>query len=295
MHLIVIILALFAERALGQFRHWRDTDGFERYVAWIERRKSGARWLAHPSGVLVIAPPIIVVALIQWAIGYYLWLGVGWLFGVVVLLLSLGPRDLWEDVYALAHARGQADHDQSEALAFELCQRAIGYSREAMSNETVLGAVFVEGHERVLGILLWYFVAGPAGALFYRLVRELPALAARGAGSPTLERNAEYVHGAAAWVPVRIAALLYALAGQTTHALAMAWRTRTVLHLGATASWQLLAATGRGAIGLAKQPDAARFGRGFNDTLLEALGLIWRALLLLLALMGLLTIFGLLR
>ena len=54
MHLIVIVIALFAERALGQLKRWRETDGFARYVALIESSGLGRRWLAQPAGVLVI-------------------------------------------------------------------------------------------------------------------------------------------------------------------------------------------------------------------------------------------------
>jgi membrane protein required for beta-lactamase induction len=294
MHLIMIVIALFAERALGQLKRWRETDGFARYVAVIESSRIGRRWLAQPAGVLVIVPPVLVVALLQWAIAEYLWLGFELAFGVFILVLTFGPRDLWEDVYALAHARSAADHERAEERAAALCRRSTGHAAIDTHGRTIVGAVLVQGHERVLAVLLWFFVAGPAGALFYRSVRELPALAARGAGSRAMQRTAEYVHGLAAWLPARLCVLGYALVGNTRAALSAWPSARATTHASASASWRLLAAVGRGALGLS-MADSPRYTRHLNDTLLEALRLISRTLLVVLALLALLTIFGVLR
>jgi len=295
MHLIVIVIALFAERALGQLKRWRDSDGFVRYVALIESSRLGRRWLAQPAGVLVILPPVLAVALLQWAIAQYLWLGFELVFGVFILVLTFGPRDLWEDVYGLANARGEADDERAQARAVALSQQVSGQPAKDIHGRTIVGAVLVQGHERVLAVLLWFFVAGPAGALFYRSVRELPALAARGTGSRSMQRTAEYVHGLAAWVPARLCVLVYALVGDTRAALACWPSARATTHASASASWRLLSAVGRGALGLANDFDSPRFDRSLNDTLLEALGLISRSLLVVLAILALLTIFGVLR
>lgn len=296
MHLIVIVAALLIERTLGQLSRWRRIDWFAAYVRLIERSRWGQAWLASPAGVLVIAPPVLLVALVQAAIYYYLWLGFQLLFGLLLLLISLGPRDLWEDVYALAHARSEQAAEQAEARAIALSRRATGRAADDTRGDTVLGAVLVQGHERVLAVLLWFFVAGPAGALFYRLVRELPSLAARKPAIRGTARTAEYVHGVAAWLPARIVALVYLLAGETRCGLA-SWPTaRATTHLSGTASWRLLACVGRGALGLAPADhQSPRLHESLNDTLLEALSLISRAVLVLLAGFAILTVFGILR
>lgn len=295
MHLIVIIIALLAERTFSQLRRWREMSGFARYVRLIERWRIGRRWLTHPSGVLVVVPPVLVVGLIQWAIAHYLWIGFELAFGVVILMLMFGPRDLWEDVYALANARDQAAHDEAEARAIALCRRTTGRVADDNRGQTMIGAVLVQGHERVLAVLLWYFVAGPAGALFYRSVRELPSLALRGSDTRAMERTAEYVHGLAAWVPARIVAVVYALAGHTLRGL-KAWpAARASTHASAAAGWRLLDRVGRGALDLPDEPDAQAYSRDLNTTLLGALGLISRALLIVLAGLAVLTIFGVLR
>lgn len=295
MHLIVIVAALFIERTLGQLTRWRQVDVFAAYVRLIEKTRIGRLWLARPAGVAVIVPPLVVVGAAQWAIHTYSWLGVQLAFGLVALLVSFGPRDLWEDVYALAHARSRAHHDDVEARAVALCRRASGRGPSDVAAPTVFGAVLVQGHERVLAVLLWFFVVGPTGALFYRLVRELPALAARDPATRTTARVAEYVHGLAAWVPARIVAVIYALAGQTRAALAACRAARAATHASGAASWRLLAAAGRGALGAADARAEPAEREHFNAMLLDALSLISRSLLILLALFAVLTLVGILR
>lgn len=295
MHLIVIVVALLIERTLGQLTRWRQVNAFAAYVRLIERTSLGRLWLARPAGVAVILPPLLLVGVAQWAVDTHLWLGAQLAFGLIGLLISLGPRDLWEDVYALANARTQAAHDEVEARAIALCRRATGQRADDVKAPTILGAVLVQGHERVLGVLLWFFVAGPTGALFYRLVRELPALAARDPATRATERVAEYVHGIAAWIPARIVALIYAIAGQTGSAFA-AWRTaRATTRLSGSASWQLLAMVGRGALGENEADTTEMPADRFNQALLDALSLISRAVLILLAVFALLTLAGILR
>lgn len=295
MHLIVIVVALLIERTLGHLTRWRQADAFAAYIGLIERTRFGRLWLSRPAGVAVILPPLIVVGAAQWAVETQLWLGVQLLFGLVGLLISLGPRDLWEDVYALANARTQAAHDEAEARAVALCRRATGRRAADVTAPTILGAVLVQGHERVLGVLLWFFVAGPTGALFYRLVRELPALAARDPATRATARVAEYVHGMAAWIPARVVAVIYAVAGRTREALA-AWRlARATTHASGAASWRLLAAVGRGALGEGDAQPADVPAERFNQALLDALSLISRAVLILLAVFAVLTLAGILR
>ncbi|WP_423821929.1 regulatory signaling modulator protein AmpE [Salinisphaera sp. SPP-AMP-43] len=292
MHLIVIVVALLLERTLGQLSRLRQIDAFAAYVRLIERSRLGRAWLARPFGVAVILPPLAVFGVLQWMIDTHLWLGAQLVFGLIGLLISLGPRDLWEDVYALAHARSEQAHDEVEARAVALCRRASGRRARDIDPPTIVGAVLVQGHERVLAVLLWFFVAGPTGALFYRLVRELPALAVRDPATRQTARVAEYVHGLAAWIPARIVALVYVIAGQSGQALA-GWRTaRASTHVSGIASWRLLAAVGRGALGV---DSGLTDQQCFDDTLLGALSLISRSVLILLAGFALLTLAGIFR
>lgn len=296
MHLIVLVVALLLERTLGQLARLRRISVFARYIGWIEHTRAGRSWLARPAGVLVILPPLLVVGIVQWQLAAAGWLAARLGFALVILLVSFGPRDLWEDVYALAHARSEAAHEVVEARARALARRASGHAPDDTRADTLLGAVLVQGHERVLAVVLWFIVAGPVGALFYRLVRELPVIAARSPASRATARTAEYIHGAAAFVPARVVALLYGLVGRT-FAAARAWHTAggAALHLRGSASWRLLAVIGRAALGYPPGAPAATDEADLNERLLAALSLISRTLLVLLALYAAATLLGLAR
>lgn len=292
MHLIVIVAALLIERMLSQVAHLRRGGFFATYIHLIEKTSLGRLWLARPIGVLVIVPPLAVLAALHWMVVTYLGLGMQLALGLISLLISFGPRDLWEDVYALAQARSQAHHEEVKARSIALCRRATGRRSADVQGDTILGAVLVQGHERVLAVLLWYCVAGPTGAVFYRLVRELPVLAARDPSTRKTARVAKYVHGVIAWLPARIVALLYIVAGHTGTASKAWFASRHTWGANISAIWRLLSVTGRGALGLNPQVAKALDNKHFNALLMDALTLIARSILILLAILAVFTLMG---
>lgn len=296
MHLIVIVVALLLERTLGQIARLRRFDVFVRYVIWIERWAPGRALLARPLGVLVIVPPLALAGLVQWQLGRHGGLGIQLVFWLVGLLVSLGPRDLWEDVYALAHARSQAAHDEARARAVALSRRATGQAAADIEADTLLGAVLVQGHERVLAVIMWFVVAGPTGALFYRLVRELPALAARRPEAWATAATAGLIHGIAAFVPARLTAGLYALAGQSRAALRAARRLGTgAFGVDDRACWRVLSTIGVAALEAPIMAVPDRSSQALNTRMRAALSLITRSVVLLLALVAGLTLLGVVR
>ncbi|MDE2149830.1 MAG: hypothetical protein KGJ55_08370 [Gammaproteobacteria bacterium] len=142
-----------------------------------------------------------------------------------------------------------------------------------------LGRLFIAEHERSFSLLIWFAAAGPGGALFYRLCTEF----ARRTGAPA---GAADLHAAAAWVPLRLTALLCALAGSSDDAFA-AWRRLPADLPWPRRGWMLLAAVGAGAV-VAEDHGAAVLPPNWAATEAEAQRLLQRALLLLLALCALL-------
>lgn len=295
MQLIVVVVALLIERTLSQVGRLRRLDVFATYIGWLEKSRPGRWWLAHPVGILVIVPPLSLMGAAQWFIDTHAWLAIQLLFGLVGLWISFGPRDLWEDVYALANARNHEQHDEVMRRAMALCRRATGARSPDIAPATIVGAVLVQAHERVLGVLLWYMVAGPTGAVFYRLVRELPALAMRDPATRMTARAALSVHGLAAWVPAHIVVLVYALVGRTRCSLALAWRSRRATGIGIASVQALLASSGRGALGLSHRDTDSLTADQLDDMLMAALSLISRAVLVLLAMLAILVLAGWIR
>lgn len=142
-----------------------------------------------------------------------------------------------------------------------------------------LGRLFVAEHERSFGVLVWFAVAGPGGAVFYRLCAEFARRTGASAGAAQL-------HAVTAWVPLRLTALLCALAGSSDDAFS-AWRNLPADLPWARRGWQLLAAVGAGAL-VTEDHGAAVLPPDWAAVSTEAQRLLHRALLLLLALCALL-------
>lgn len=288
MNLIGIVIALAAERFLSRIRRWREYDWFGRYL----RRLRGPDILGvlwdSAWGLLLLAPPLLAVAVLQELLqgGVLSLLGLG--FAVAVLVLTLGPRDLWDDVRALIEARRAGDESRAGALSASLCGRE-GAARDA----DLVRAVFLAGHERVFGVLIWFFVLGPLGAVFYRLASELPAQARELGADDDLVEAAMRLHAVLAWVPLRVTALFYGLAGSSDDAVT-GWRRAYNAETDdwAERSWRLLVETGRGALQMEEGDDHHRVVMSLEDRLREALALISRSLLLMLGVLAAFTIGG---
>jgi len=79
-------------------------------------------------------------------------------------------------------------------------------------------AIFVQANNRIFGVIFWFMLLGPAGAWLFRvsdLMRRRAAFeSARRGGVTEPGRDAPaLVHGLLAWIPARLAAFSYALAG----------------------------------------------------------------------------------
>jgi membrane protein required for beta-lactamase induction len=271
MILLAMLLALAVERALSPHRDalpWPPLPTALRGAAWP--------W------ILAIGLAIVVGAL-QAAIDNS-WLAMG--LAALVLLLCLGPRDLVDDVQRLRAARSAGDADTVTRLT-----RGMQHGPEPdADHRSLLGALFIQSHERVLAPLLWFVALGPAGAVLYRIASRLPSRIDDPAGAA----SATTLHAALAWPTQRIAALLFGLAGSLDDAL-IAWkrlRAEGQLHpLGdwRTHGWTLLSEAANAALDWEDGGGGPVVASSLDATLAEVLRMQLRALLILLAVVALFT------
>lgn len=291
MTLIVILAALACERLLSHVRRWRTYDWYGRYLGRLRGVGLCARLWHSPWGLLLLTPPLAVVGVLQSLLHGGVWDLVGLLFAASVLVFALGPRDLWEQVHALIAARGAGHAQGVESLARDL--RANASVAVTQVGKDLLRATILQGHERVFGVLLWFMVLGPLGALGYRLVAASPGhFRALDAGE-ALREAAERLHALAAWAPQRLTLILYGLAGSTDGALAGWRRVRAApREHWVWQGWRMLAETGYGALQVEAGRDHHRLIPEGDEALRQALGMITRSLILLLAGLAAFTIGG---
>ncbi len=282
MTLIAIIVALVAERMLGHVPGWGTPMLLRGYVA-ILRRAIPIRplWRSAVAVPVLLIPPVVLCAWLQGVIeGPVAHL----LFSGLALFLCLGPRDLADDVKQWLDARASGDTITGERLA-RLLQKGPGRYAENEEPETrgLLGAMFIQSHERLFGALIWFFIFGAAGAVFYRIVSRLPRLLTEVEDSPAAEA-AETVHALAAWIPARATAALFGMAGSLDDALkeyrvlmeqpTHGWRSHT---------WAVLAEVASGSIEFETEDGASAEPATLELAAQEVVNLQFRALIILLA------------
>ena len=286
MNLISILIALAAETFFYKsIQEWRRFDWFYRYTDKLYARLDGMTWREGAVGVIVILVPLVAgVWLVDAMLGNVAGI-LSFLFGIGVLIFSLGPRDLADDV---EHFMTAMARDDGEAACIYASQM-LGYDvaeHELETTRHVKEGLLVQANIRLFGVLLWFMLLGPVGAALFRLTCELR----------NQHNNIDSGFAAAVndlyriliWLPARLMVLGFALAGSFVD---------TVTHLKSFSDiWRanseaLLIEAGLGAI--VHEPHG-KLEDGSPD--LEGVGqvmaLIKRTLLVWLAVLAMLTLAG---
>lgn len=276
MNFLAIVLALLAERTLPH----GTALGESRVLAALLRsvRKLGAvadnpalPWLLT---IAAVALTLLLDHLLVGALAQVMFAG-------LVLFLCLGPRDLSDDVQRLITARARGDTAETERLSRNLQS---GPAPDE-SHRSLIGALFIQSHERLFGVLIWFMVLGPAAAVAYRVASRLPQLLDQHGFSSDTQQTANQLHGLLAWLPTRIAAGLFALAGSMDDALD-AWRKIGELRYAEawrSHSWAVLAEVSASALSMQGEDGGSVAAPSLDAALREVLRMQTRALLLLLA------------
>ncbi|MGQ4661121.1 cobalamin biosynthesis protein [Lysobacter sp. F6437] len=289
-------------RQYGWYRDW---------VGWLNRQfPDDGFWRGQWGIALALVPPLLVVGFFQIALDAQL-LGVAeLLFGVAVLFYAWGPRDLDRDVNAVLDA-----HDplaRAEAAAWLSSD-----GNPSLDPGNLVESVFRNAMRRWFGVLFWFLLLGPVGAVLYRLLvlsvtpsggdasRNLPSDTARGA---------RFLLALLEWPVAQLMTLALALVGNFDAVLG-AWRASggaslrlDKRFLGAVARASVRselaeeaadyvagqADDGSGESGVTASNAAAIAGPGMPDLpeLRDAMSLVWRCLLVWLAVLALFVIAG---
>lgn len=198
--LVAILLVLLVIRFLPELARLRN---FDWWTTWFERVAASS-----PGGapLLCVGAPVVVCAIVQWGLrGNLFGLGAV-LFAAIVLFYCWGPRDLERDVEAIEKA---PDSDRRGIAAQAL--RPDGRSEPvAFEAEALVVATFESALKRWFGVLFWFVLLGPAGALLYRLLQVCAAVAAHAASAHGAQTRRAVM--AFDWLPAHFVALALAVA-----------------------------------------------------------------------------------
>jgi adenosylcobinamide-phosphate synthase len=227
----------------------------------------------------------------------------GFVFDAALLYLVLGFRQFSHYFTDIQMALRMGEIDRARQLLGQWRGQGAERLSSAQIARVSIEQGFLSSHRHVFAPLFWFIVLGPAGAVLYRLslsvFRLWPEKLATNEEGEWLGKFAAEAFLVIDWLPVRLTAVTFAIVGDFEDAV-FCWRTQA-------APWPdpasgILLASAAGALGIRlghHLPDAteleARPELGLGDEadvehLQSAIGLVWRALVLSVLLLALLTV-----
>lgn len=291
MTLLALIAALLIEQ-------WRALDRnnplallFAGLADLLERQLNAGEWrhglLAWLAAVVSL---VAVVAVIQHALGAAGAL-LEWGWAVAVLYVTMGFRKF---SHAFTEIRDALKRDDL-ASAREVLGRLRAKSANELTRREIARVAIEEGlvlsHRYVFGVIAWFAVLGPAGAALYRAAAILAERwgARSGDDFGAFGQFAARAFEVIDWVPVRLTALGFAIAGDFEDAI-YCWRTQAMAWMQPASG--VLLASGAGALGvrlgeaihqyggIEYRPELGTGEEADVDFMQSVVGLLWRTLVL---------------
>jgi membrane protein required for beta-lactamase induction len=293
MSLTILLICLLAERFLLDYQGLRQINWLSNYSDWFARQEL-PNWLrkGYFGIAVLLLPPLLTVSLMQHLLNDSLFGVPGTVFACLILLYSFGPEDLDQQITAFNEARERNDQETANSIARSLLQEAPP-STEPAYTQAVAETILEQANSRVFAVIFWFLLLGPFGAMLYRLVSMLTSLKASDTDLDFF-LAAKQLHAMLDWLPARITAFTYAIAGSFEDAL-YGWRSYHESRFDefSNNASGILICTGSGALRMSSLLDDTFDHTGTYHYLVEAaMGLVWRSLLVWLVLLGLFTLAG---
>jgi AmpE protein len=193
----------------GNVARLRRFGWYQRWLGVLDFAEGGGRV------ALALVVPVLACAVIAHFLRGWMLAPAALAFAVLILFYTFGPRELEGDFEAVLRSDDAAEQ---AAAAQNLRSVPEGAPRAFTAPELVEAAVMASLRRR-FGVLFWFFLLGPAGALGYRLAR-----ATTDASDPRTRHAARRFADALDWLPAHLMVLAMAMVSNFD-AVTAAWRT----------------------------------------------------------------------
>lgn len=245
---VLALAGVLLDRIFGEPRRFHPLVGFGAWADWMEnflrRGAPGQPLFNRVRGVLgwlLLVLPCVLLAL---------WLGrqpLGWLADTLLLYLALGGKSLVQHGERVAADLAAGDLAAARVHVGWMVSRDTTQLDEEGVSRAAVESILENGNDAVFGALFWFFVAGGAGALLFRLANTLDAMwGYKDARRIYFGWAAARIDDVLNLVPARLTALTYAVLGDTRAALTC-WRRQAGTWASPNAGPVM--AAGAGAIG----------------------------------------------
>jgi len=252
---------------------------------------------------LVIGGLMLPTVVIYWVLLHYNWVFAAFAWNVLIVYLTLGFRHYSHYFTTIQFALNAGDDATARTLLAEWTRIDTAGMDSTEIARLAVEKSLITTHRNVFGVFFWFLMPlGPACAVMYRVSEYL----ARAWNEPDHMRNEAFGEFAARafywidWIPVRLTAIAFAVVGNFEDAI-YAWRN--FANRWADESRGIILAAGGGAMGVrlgtpletaarVLTPDAATVDLSDSEadvlpgeepnvrSLQSTVGLVWRALLL---------------
>lgn len=291
-------LSLLAALLLEQMRPLRQGNpvqtAFERYAAALELRLNAGQ---HTHGVMAWLLAVVPVALAAIAVFHLLYAVsplLAWSWNIGILYLTIGFRQFSHYFTEIIH--GLREGNATTAREYLARWRGDGAAAAELTTPEMarvsIELALVGSHRHVFGPIAWFLVLGPAGAIIYRaaaILSEKWGPSRTEADFGDFGRFAQRFFFWYDWVPARLTAASFAIVGNFEDAI-YAWRTQAIAW--AASAHGVILASGAGALGVRLggtisrgagveyRPELGQGDEADVDYMQSTVGLIWRALVL---------------
>ena len=226
----------------------------------------------------------------------------GWVWSCVVLYATLGFRQFSHYFSDIQEALRVGEVPKARQLLREWC----GVETAGLGSSDISRLAIESGlrasHRHVFAVVFWFVVLpGPSGAIIYRVSAMLAdAWGERQTGLATFGSFARMAFAVMDWLPQRLTAMTFAIVGDFEDAI-HCWRAHSTR--GTEDAMGVVVASGSGALGVRLGTPFENVGNDADramspfvgdeadvDYMQSTVGLVWRALLLWLLLLFLLSV-----
>lgn len=228
-----ILLALLLDRLLGEPKRFHPLVGFGRLASAIERTwnsTNGDRSVGRGTGVLAWCLTVIPLVLFAYCVDQWVAQSavISVILGGVVLYAAIGWQSLIEHGAAVSDPLRSGDLDSARHAVGMIVSRDASQLDETAIASGATESVLENGADAIFSAIFWFCLLGIPGVVLYRLSNTLDAM--WGYKNPrflSFGWAAARIDDVLNYLPARLTALSYALAGKTRIALSC-WQAQAV-------------------------------------------------------------------